>query len=863
MKSYFKTNVLPHLVAVLIFLAISLAYFSPQLTGKRLSMHDWKVWQASSKEKTDFREQTGEITNWTNSMFGGMPTYLISTPKEHNIFARIQKIMGFGFGEPATFLFYYLLGFYVLLLVFRVNPWLSVAGAIGFGFSSYFFVIITAGHLTKAAAIGFIAPIIAGVYLAYDRKMWQGMLLMTFALALQILTNHLQIVYYTALIILGLGIAWLVDAIVNKKILNFVKTTGLLLAGVALAIGINATNLLTTQEYAPYSMRGQSELTNAEHLRTTGLNKDYATGWSYGIDETFTLLVPNIKGGASYSPLSEDSETYNMLRKYYDSNARDIVKFMPTYFGLQPSTSGPVYAGAIIFFLFILSLMVVKGKFKWWLLAITVLSILLAWGKNFMWFTELFLDYFPGYNKFRTVSMILVIAEFAMPLLAFLGLREIVMQKVDPKKLMNYFYVAIGITALTLLTFIAMPGIFGNQSEHEVAFVQQQLLAGVPDDPKYDQVKQDLMSEFTTAIQNDRLDLIRADAARSLAYVVLGALIVWLLIRKKMNVMYASIALAVLLIADMWTINKRYLNEDNFVSKRNFEVPYDASVADNAILADKSPDYRVCNLSMGINGVFADASTSYFHKSIGGYHGAKMLRYQELMDSVMSSELQMTSYIVSVAYQNGLSREEMQMLFDKNARTPVLNMLNTKYIIIDPNDAPLVNKSALGAAWFVDKYSFAEDANQEILAMRKLNTADEAVVDRRYEEQLKGLTIVADSNARIEMVKYAPNRLTYESNAAGNQLAVFSEIYYSKGWQAYIDGQPKPHFRANYVLRAMVVPAGKHTIEFVFDPPSYKTGNLISYICSAIVLLLCAWFVIQYFRKLKKARPESSDKKIK
>jgi len=492
MSKYFKTAILPHLIAGIIFLIISIAYFSPAfLEGDRLNMHDWKVWQASSKEKAEFQNQTGEITNWTNSMFSGMPTYLISTPKEQNVFTYVQKIMGFGFGEPVTFLFYYLLGFYILLQVFKVDVRLAIAGAIGFGFSSYFFVIITAGHLTKAAAIGFIAPIIAGVYLAYDRNMWKGMLLMTFALALQILTNHLQIVYYTMMIILGFGIAWFIGAIMEKTLLTFLKTTGVLIAGAALAVGVNATNLITTQEYAPYSMRGQSELTNAQHLRTTGLNRDYITGWSYGKTETFTLLIPNAKGGASYAPLSDESETYNVLAKYYGEDvAGDIIKQMPVYFGPQPSTSGPVYIGAIVFFLFILSLFVVKGKIKWWLLSVTILSILLSWGRHFMWFTNLMLDYFPAYSKFRTVSMTLVIAEFTMPLLAFLGLREIFSGKVEPKKLMNYFYLSIGVTAMILLVFIAYPKATGNTSEHEEKFVSQQLLAGIPDDPKYDQVKQ-------------------------------------------------------------------------------------------------------------------------------------------------------------------------------------------------------------------------------------------------------------------------------------------------------------------------------------------------------------------------------------
>ncbi|MDD2198145.1 MAG: hypothetical protein PHE08_00310, partial [Bacteroidales bacterium] len=435
MQNYFKQQVLPHLLAVVIFFLISALYFSPVLSGKKLDMHDWKVWQAAAHEKNTYEDETGEITLWTNSMFSGMPTYLISTPKEKNVFDKVQKIITFGVGGPLFYLFYYLLGFYILLIVFKLKPWLAVPGAIGFGFSSYFFIIIAAGHVTKALAIGYMAPVIAGFYLAYDRKALPGMLLMSFFLALQILTNHLQIVYYTFLILLVLGIILLIEAIREKKIFQFAKTTGILVIGAVLAIGINASNIITTQEYAPYSMRGKD-----------GLTKKYATDWSYGLDETLTLLIPNVKGGASGAPLSKDSESYNVIEKYYGKqNANAFIESMPVYFGAQPFTSGPVYIGAIIFFLFVLSTLIVKGKLKWWLVIVTILSIMLAWGRNFMWFTDLFFDYFPGYNKFRTVSMTLVIAEFAMPLLAFLGLREIFLNKVEPLKLKNSFYISIGI----------------------------------------------------------------------------------------------------------------------------------------------------------------------------------------------------------------------------------------------------------------------------------------------------------------------------------------------------------------------------------------------------------------------------------
>ena len=844
MQINFKQQVLPHLVAVIVFLLISAAYFSPVLSGKKLDMHDWKVWQAASHEKTSFEEETGEVSLWTNSMFSGMPTYLISTPKEKNVFSTLQKIITFGVGGPLFYLFYYLLGFYLLLMVFKIKPWLAIPGAVGFGFSSYFFIIIAAGHVTKALAIGYMAPVIAGVFFAYDRKAWQGMLLMSFFLALQILTNHLQIVYYTFLVILVFGIFMLVEAIKEKTLLEFAKTTGILLIGVVLAVGINATNLITTQEYAPYSMRGKD-----------GLTKTYATGWSYGIDETFTLLIPNAKGGASGSQISEDSESYEVFEKYYGpQNAKSFIKQMPMYFGAQPFTSGPVYVGAFVFFLFVLSLMIVKGKVKWWLLTATILSIMLAWGKNFMWFTDLFMDYFPGYNKFRTVSMALVIAELTIPLLAFIGLREIFTNKVSPEKLKKSFYISIGIVGVVLLSFIAVPNIFGVEGTGEYSLADQ-LAQGVPDDPQYAQVKQELKAEIISAVQTDRIKVVRNDAFRSLVFIILGAGVLLLIMKKKIKMEYAIAIIAIIIIVDMWGVNRRYLNTDNFVPARKFDVPYQPTRADNIILQDNDPNYRVCNMSVS---VFNDASTSYFHKSIGGYHGAKMRRYQTLMDSVMMSEMQMAVYLANMGLQSGLTEDEVSSVFNSNSHNPVLNMLNAKYIIYSAGAKPIINKAALGNAWFVSNYQLVNDSNEELLALRRLNTATQAVVSQEFVANLNGFNIITDTTATISLTEYAPNYLKYESEAKTPQLAMFSEIYYHKGWQAYIDGKEADHFCANYVLRSMIVPEGKHIIEFRFQPASYKLGNIISYISSLIVLLLIVWFGYKFYQTQKNSVAKKS-----
>ncbi|MDD4236720.1 MAG: YfhO family protein [Bacteroidales bacterium] len=837
MQNYFKQQVLPHLLAVVIFFLISALYFSPVLSGKKLDMHDWKVWQAAAHEKNTYEDETGEITLWTNSMFSGMPTYLISTPKEKNVFDKVQKIITFGVGGPLFYLFYYLLGFYILLIVFKLKPWLAVPGAIGFGFSSYFFIIIAAGHVTKALAIGYMAPVIAGFYLAYDRKALPGMLLMSFFLALQILTNHLQIVYYTFLILLVLGIILLIEAIREKKIFQFAKTTGILVIGAVLAIGINASNIITTQEYAPYSMRGKD-----------GLTKKYATDWSYGLDETLTLLIPNVKGGASGAPLSKDSESYNVIEKYYGKqNANDFIESMPVYFGAQPFTSGPVYIGAIIFFLFVLSTLIVKGKLKWWLVIVTILSIMLAWGRNFMWFTDLFFDYFPGYNKFRTVSMTLVIAEFAMPLLAFLGLREIFLNKVEPLKLKNSFYISIGIVGVVLLAFIAKPDLLGVEGEGEYSLAKQ-MAEGYRNHPQYNQLAPRIKADTVSAMHADRKDVVRADAFRSLMFVVLAAALIFLIMKKKIKHQYAFLILAVLILTDMWVVNRRYLNNDNFVLAKKFEVPYLPTRANNIILQDKDPHYRVCNLAVS---VFNDASTSYFHKSIGGYHGAKMQRYQTLMDSVMASEMQMAMYLANVAVSNQIGEDTVSDIFNNNSNTPVLNMLNTRYVIYNGGAKPIRNNSALGNAWFVKDYEIVPGSNEELITLRNLDTKNKAVIDEKFEAKLADFKLNYDPNAGIYLTDYAPNYLRYESETKNPQLALFSEIYYPKGWQAYIDGKETEHFSANYVLRSMIVPEGKHVIEFKFEPKSYKIGNIISYISSLIILLLIAYFGFRFLKSVK------------
>ncbi|RLD64152.1 MAG: hypothetical protein DRJ01_01690 [Bacteroidetes bacterium] len=841
-------KIIPHIVAVLLFLTLSFTYFTPLLEGKKIKQSDMTNYYGMSKELRDYKKETGENVLWSNSMFGGMPTYLTSNPTTKSFIKYIHYFFSFNNGaRPANFIFLYFLSFYIALLLFGVNPWLSIVGSLAYGFSSYFFIIIAAGHTTKVIAIGYMPVIIAGVYYAFKKNLYIGSIIFAIFFALQLLVNHLQITYYSGLIILIFGIVQFIYSYKNKILKQFFKTLGVLIIAAILAIGSNISNIWLTYEYSKYSTRGKSELSADKENKTSGLDKDYATSWSYGIDETLTLLIPNFKGGASGGSLTTNSETYKVLKENNVPNARKIIKQQPCYWGTQPFTSGPVYIGAIVFFLFILSLFILKGRTKWWLLSATILSILLAWGKNFMPLTNLFLDYFPGYNKFRTVSMILVIAEFTMPLLAFLGLKKIFDGEVDKKSFMKAFKYSLYIVGGITLFFTLLPGAF---FDFKASGDAQYIASGYPD-------------WLINAWQADRKSLLQADAFRSLIFILLSATVLFTAYIKKINKNTAIALLAVLILIDMWPINKRYLNNNNFVAKKEVKTPYHPQQYDMQILQSEinenpkiqeqidnkiaefkhenknkitiddinnikfttlnfSTDYRVFNLAVN---TFNDASTAYFHKSIGGYHGAKMKRYQELID-----------------YQ--ISKNNMV----------VLNMLNTKYFVLPSkgNNQPMVQKNpnALGNAWFVKNYKIVENADSEIAELSNFNPATELIVDKRFANQVNGFIYKNDSSAYIKLNKYTPTYLKYTSNSKFEELAVFSEIYYSKGWKAFIDGKLSPHFRANYVLRAMKIPEGKHTIEFRFEPKSYVIGNNISIASSSIlILLLIGIFAKEFFKR--------------
>ena len=812
-----RKNLLPHIAAVLGFLILSIIYFSPVLDGKQLNQHDTSTSIGASKEIGDYNRTHDDLALWTNSMFSGMPAYLIGLPTK-TVLSAVYSLTNLNHWRPVSFAFLYFIGFYIALLLFGVNPWLAIIGALAFGFSSYNFIIIAAGHNTKAIAIAYMAPIIAGIYYALRKNLWMGGAVFSLFLALQIFANHIQITYYTLLIVLVLSATELYYFIKEKRLMEFARRVGFLAVFALLAVASNTSRLWTTYEYGKYSIRGESELSHDKENQTSGLDKDYATAWSYGIGETLTLLIPNFRGGSSMSGLDAESESAKVLNQNGVPNANNAVRGLG-YWGDQPFTSGPVYVGAIIFFLFILGLFLIKGRIKYWILIATVLSIVLAWGNNLMAVTDIFLDYFPGYNKFRTVSMILVIASFTMPLLAILTVQKIVDGKIDKRDWQKGLMWSLGLTAGLSLIFSLLPGVAGSF-----------LSAGDAQMP--DWLKPSLIL--------DRKELLRGDAFRSTVFIVLAAGLLWAYVSQKLKLNTALSILGLLILIDLWTVDRRYLNNDNFIAAQQAKVPFIAAKADQEILKDNDPNYRVLNITVS---TFNDASTSYFHKSIGGYHGAKFRRYQELIDIHLNKEIQQISQsLPKVRSMSGLDSIFRDL--------KVLNILNMKYLIYNPNAAPARNSHAMGSVWLVDRYKLAENADQEIALLNQIDPSKEMVVNKKFADHLSGLSLKNDTTATISLTSYSPNKLEYLYKGSGEALAVFSEIYYPKGWNAYIDGKEAPHFQADYVLRSMVIPAGEHKIEFRFEPKSFLTGSTIASLSSVVLLLLLIGiFAREFVRK--------------
>lgn len=804
-------KMIPHLMAIIIMVILVFAYFHPLLEGKKLQQSDITHWKGMSKEIVDYRAKTGDEPLWTNSMFGGMPAYQISVKHESNFIGILDKIFTLGLPHPAGLVFLYFLGFYFLLISLRVNPWLAIGGAIAFAFSSYFLIILEAGHNSKAHAIGYMAPVIAGILMAYRGKIFAGSILTAIFLSLEIMANHLQITYYLMLIVVLLFICLLINAIRNKQLNGFAKATGLLAVAAILAVATNITNLWTTYEYSKETIRGKTELTTEKENRTSGLDKDYATQWSYGVGETFSLMIPNTKGGATGAIGNNEKAMKDM-----DPQIAQNVAGQNQYWGDQPFTSGPVYVGAVMVFLFILGLFVTKGNTRWWLLAVTLLSIMLAWGKNFMPLTDFFLHYVPAYNKFRAVSMTLVMANLAIPLLAMLALQQIYSNRELLKQNKKPLWISLGITAGLSLIFYLIPDAFFSflsQAESSAIAEQRNSLQG-------NQVEG--LNMVVAALQEARINIFKADTLRSLLLVIAIAGLIYTWTMTKLERGYFFAAFALLIVIDMIPVASRYLNKEDFTSKSLVANPYKPTEADQVIMKDKDPNFRVFNLTVS---TFQDASTSYFHKSIGGYHGAKLRRFQEIIE-------------------HHISKNNMN----------VLNMLNTKYFIVpgaDRRPELQINFDALGHAWFVNDVKMVNNADEEINALTDFNPAQTVVIDKRFSDKIKGFTPSRDTAAMINLTSYAPNELKYQYTAASDQLAVFSEIYYAKGWKAFIDGKPADHFRVNYILRGMVVPAGTHEIRFKFEPASYYTGNVIASVSSIIVILLALGYLYTEYRKKK------------
>lgn len=849
-------KLLPYLVAIVVFAVITLVQFSPLLSGKALEQGDIVRYRGMSQEVAEFRKAEHAEPLWTNSMFGGMPAYQVSTLYPGNWLGSIDKVFHLFLPHPSGYIFLCFIGFFILLLCLKVDPWLALIGSLAYGFSSYFFIILEAGHNSKANAIGYVAPLLGGIILLMRGKYWLGFALTALFMAMELNANHVQITYYAFMLFGIVFISYLITALKQKNIKPYFMGVALFLLASLIGVLPNAGNLLATSEYSKYTTRGASELTitpdgqsNAGN-KTSGLDKNYATQWSYGVGETFTFLIPNYKGGVSTAIASLDKDAL----KKVDPQLREQIAGSSAYFGDQPFTSGPVYIGAIVVLLAFLGLFIIQSPLKWPLFAATVLSVALSWGHNFMGLTSFFMDYVPGYNKFRAVAMILVIAELTIPLLAVLALDQFIKTAGTPSQRVSLklFKKEVELKTLLIVSVVLIGGFcllgaFMPESvntftgSNEEAQVVSQFKKGGATDQQIAQFLPDYMKNLETA----RESIFKSDARRSLIFVALAAIFLFLYLTKKLKLELLYTVLAVFLLVDLWPVADRYLNAKNFVPKAQYDAPPAKSGADEHILADKSLDYRVLNLSVS---PWNDASTSYYHKSVGGYHGAKLKKYQEIIDFHLDREIDAFYGGINMA---AASDSAMNVLFGKLG---VLNMLNTRYILIPSKDQliPIQNTQANGNAWFVRSVKEVSNADQEITDLGKINTKTEAIIQQKNKDGVQ-VKPQYDGAGTVKLVSYKPNDLVYETETAAPEFAVFSEVYYPKGWDAYIDGALTPHVCVDYILRGMDVPPGKHKIEFKFEPKVYKTGNTIAMIGSVLLLLSVAGSLFMYFKKQQPA----------
>ena len=805
--SFSIKRLLPHFLILIGFVVLSLAYFSPVLQGKKIYQSDIMHYIGMAEQQKEFAESTGEETYWTNSAFGGMPTYQLGAKYPHNYIKTLDLTLRF-LPRPADYLFLYFIGFYILLLSLKVDFKLAALGALAFGFSTYLIIILGVGHNAKAHAIAYMPLVLAGIILTFRKKYILGFLLTTVALGLEIVTNHFQMTYYLMLLVIVLGIAYLIDAYRKKVLPHFFKSVGLMSVAAILAVGLNATNIMATQEYVKESTRGKSELTinpDGSIKESAGLSKDYITEYSYGILETLNLYIPKFMGGGNYEDVGKESETYKAYINLGASpiEALEASRNAPMYWGKQPIVEAPAYVGAVIIFLFVLGLFLVKGRLKWWLVGGTILSLLLSYGKNLGFLTDFFIDYVPLYNKFRAVSSIQVLLELCIPVLGIFALVRLFndFQK-DEEKLKALKY-SVAITAgLAFVFLIGKSFLFDFESFRDDGYIEAY---GQP---------------FMDSIIEDRKSLMTTDTLRTLILVLLSAGTVFLFLKKKLSETLVVIVFAVLILFDLVTVDRQYVNNDNFVSALKVDKPYQANAADKQILNDKG-HFRV--LDMSSEGQSKPGRAAYFHNSLFGYHAAKLGRYNELMEFHV--------------YKNNMN---------------VLNMLNTKYIIAEEQGSifPYTNTEANGNGWFVSKLNIVDNANAEIKALDSVDTKTIALVDKviASENNLKS-SYQVDSTATIQLKEFKPNYLKYESINANDGLAVFSEIYYAQGWNAYIDGKVVPHLRVDYVLRALEIPKGSHTIEFKFEPQVVETGSKVALASSAIFGILLLLGIFYTFKK--------------
>ena len=816
---------LPDVLVVLLFAAISFTYFYPaDIEGRILYRHDSSAGRGMGEESRQYKERTGEITRWTNSVFGGMPTYQTAPSYESSTtLNHVLSAYHLWLPENVWYVFAYLLGFYILLRSFDFRWYLATLGAIVWAFSSYFFIIIAAGHIWKVLALAYLPPMIAGILLAYRGKYLAGLAVTGIFTAFEINANHVQMTYYYLFIILFLVIGFFISAIRNKQIMHFIKASAVCILAGILGVLVNIPNLYHTWEYQKESMRGKSELVkqNTANQTSSGLDRDYITQWSYGIDETWTLLVPNTKGGSSMTPISQCKAAQEKADPMY----MEIYQQMGQYWGEQPGTSGPVYVGAFVLMLFILGLFIVKGSIKWALLGATILSIMLSWGRNMMWFTDLFIDYCPMYAKFRTVASILVIAEFTIPLLGMLALKKVIDEPDCVKttikgKKVNWLMVSFVLTGGIAALFAIAPTLFFDSF---VSQAEMRALSGIP---------QEQLAPLLANLREIRIATFTSDCWRSFFIIFLCTVVIYIYRIKKINAVTAVSIIAVVCLVDMWQVNKRYLNDDMFVSNTLRTAPVEPTETDRIILQDKSLDYRVLNLA---SNTFNENETSFFHKSIGGYHAAKLRRYQELIENHIAPEMQAGFNAIAQA-QGDMSKVNGDSII------PVINMLNTKYLILPLQEGktmPLQNPYAMGNAWFVNEVMYVDNANKEIEALGKTDLHTVVIADKSFESVI-GKSSVQDSTSTVTLTKYEPNELHYDINSKNGGVVVFSEIYYP-GWNCTVDGQPVEIGRANYVLRAIQVKPGQHKVVMEFRPKSLATTEAIAYI--ALIVLFIAVIV--------------------